>query len=493
MAPSTKMDMKLLQFVQTRIEYVRCVALSGSGIGVVTEQFAASFQQHLSLVDHVGHEVAIQMHEALKVSSLPAETVEACNRAIQGKVNLSIGAELPNPADNQRQCCRFLAGYIQKGHWIADHLNPPTVDHRLRFRSMAKFIRKLQLNFADEETKALACACCFHDATPGDVVLLEGPHGYNALELFRTALTNTHVAMHGKDLLVYPTYSEFLRLRPLLVTGSGLPADKGEPHFNEVTIEKIETIANAMPLRSTNRNSGGATGTCQRQRAGSIRRQATAALTMGPHVAASQASTGAPAILPPTTLCEGPLGGPLLAIEAPPPADSKPPIPATQGLFGSQPLGSQTQQLQPSTLDADSNVGKAAAPGSQPDGPVTATALATVNPTPSKTVAEMVAAMAGHRHPKKTAAPKKTAEPKKGKKTAAPKKAPAPKKVTATNTKGRPKPRSINVERSVSHVLARTGLPKGMGPGSKCFPYTSEAGIAKAKKLAEKWLLSLGV
>ena len=105
MAPSTKMDMKLLQFVQTRIEYVRCVALSGSGIGLVTEQFAASFQQHLSLVDHAGHEVAIQMHESLKESSLPAETVDACNRAIQGKVNLAIGAELTNPADNQRQRC----------------------------------------------------------------------------------------------------------------------------------------------------------------------------------------------------------------------------------------------------------------------------------------------------------------------------------------------------------------------------------------------------
>ena len=101
----------------------------------------------------------------------------------------------------------------------------------------------------------------------------------------------------------------------------------------------------------------------------------------------------------------------------------------------------------------------------------------------------MVAAMAVHRNinGKKGAAPKTVKKP------AAPKKTPAPKKVTATKTKGKPKPRSINVERSVSHVLARTGLAKGMGPGSKSFPYTSEAGIAKAKKLAEKWLLSLGV
>ena len=48
------------------------------------------------------------------------------------------------------------------------------------------------------------------------------------------------------------------------------------------------------------------------------------------------------------------------------------------------------------------------------------------------------------------------------------------------------KPKSVHVERSVSHVLARTGLP--WFPKSKAFPYKNVAGIEHAKKLAWKWL-----
>ena len=53
------------------------------------------------------------------------------------------------------------------------------------------------------------------------------------------------------------------------------------------------------------------------------------------------------------------------------------------------------------------------------------------------------------------------------------------------------KGRSIHVEASVKHVLARTGLDTY--PKSKAFPYKTPAGIPAAKKLATKWLTSMGV
>ena len=62
--------------------------------------------------------------------------------------------------------------------------------------------------------------------------------------------------------------------------------------------------------------------------------------------------------------------------------------------------------------------------------------------------------------------------------------------------KGKPKAtgsnkgRSIHVEASVKHVLARTGLDTF--PKSKSFPYKTLAGIPTAKKLAAKWLKSMG-
>ena len=67
--------------------------------------------------------------------------------------------------------------------------------------------------------------------------------------------------------------------------------------------------------------------------------------------------------------------------------------------------------------------------------------------------------------------------------TAKPKKKP---KATGSN-----KGRSIHVEASVNHVLARTGLDTF--PKSKSFPYKTPAGIPAAKKLAEKWLTKMGV
>ena len=50
----------------------------------------------------------------------------------------------------------------------------------------------------------------------------------------------------------------------------------------------------------------------------------------------------------------------------------------------------------------------------------------------------------------------------------------------------RQKPKSVHVERSVSQVLARTGL--SWYPKSKAFPYKTVAGIEHAKKLAWKLL-----
>ena len=54
----------------------------------------------------------------------------------------------------------------------------------------------------------------------------------------------------------------------------------------------------------------------------------------------------------------------------------------------------------------------------------------------------------------------------------------------------KPKGRSIHVEASVNHVLARTGLDTY--PKSTIFPFKTPAGITAAKQLATKWLKSVG-
>ena len=56
------------------------------------------------------------------------------------------------------------------------------------------------------------------------------------------------------------------------------------------------------------------------------------------------------------------------------------------------------------------------------------------------------------------------------------------KKAKTAASKKAEKPKSVHVERSAMHVLARTSLPKS--PKTKSFPFKTEAGIAAAKKKA---------
>ena len=477
MAPKSqaKLETKLLQFVHSRLEYMRCVQKTGEGLETATAQFSTSFAAHLSLIGHISHEVAVQIFDALQGSIMPAETVTACNLAVQAKVSLAVGLTA-SPVDNQRQLCETLVGYIQKGHWIAEHIDAAVVDHKQRFRSMAKFFRKLGLNHANEDAKALGCAICFHDATLGDTALLEGPHGYVALELFREALTNASVSLPGKDPLIYPTYKEFQTQKPLVVAGLGLPADKDEPLFDIANAFKIERIAAGIPRRSTNRNSGERTSHLKQAKpiGGGIRRQATQALTMlpsGPQQSDGTTPHGLLALgaAPPPHASALQLSKPTLALEGP-----------QSGIVGSQPT------LDVATPAADSAPQLPSTPQPQPD--------AVVPQTSPKTIDQMVTALQAHRAtPKKGAAAPKKESPEKTA-TANKKPAVAAKPAAKTcNKKTKKKGRAIEVERSVKHVLARTGLAKGSGPGSKCFPYENEAGIQKAKNLAEKWLKSLGV
>ena len=64
-------------------------------------------------------------------------------------------------------------------------------------------------------------------------------------------------------------------------------------------------------------------------------------------------------------------------------------------------------------------------------------------------------------------------------------------KATCVNKDGNNlKPRSVHVEMSRKHVLARTGLTTY--PRSKCFPFKSVSGMDAAKRKAEAWLKKAG-
>ncbi len=113
------------------------------------------------------------------------------------------------------------------------------------------------------------------------------------------------------------------------------------------------------------------------------------------------------------------------------------------------------------------------------------------------TAAAMIARMQTMRPKTGKKGPGKGPKAKKGRKVApkaSPKAAPKGPKAKAkakAKAKGTHHKRSIAVESSVSHVLARTGLDKS--PKSKGFPYKGPAGIKRAKVLAEAWLKSMGV
>ena len=111
---------------------------------------------------------------------------------------------------------------------------------------------------------------------------------------------------------------------------------------------------------------------------------------------------------------------------------------------------------------------------------------------PKASIAEMIAHLQGARQGQRPQGAPKAKTQTKGKagakvcKTTKKEKTQAKAKVCKPTQKGCDKPKSVHVERSVSHVLARTG--KSCYPKSKAFPYKTPAGIAHAKKLAWKWL-----
>ena len=80
---------------------------------------------------------------------------------------------------------------------------------------------------------------------------------------------------------------------------------------------------------------------------------------------------------------------------------------------------------------------------------------------------------------------------KKGVQKAVQKKPAAAKGKKPAAAQGKRTKRSIEVERSVKHVLARTGADTT--PKSKSFKYDKDSEVPKAKAAAERWLRSMGV
>ena len=98
----------------------------------------------------------------------------------------------------------------------------------------------------------------------------------------------------------------------------------------------------------------------------------------------------------------------------------------------------------------------------------------------------MIAHLKGARRGPAAKAPAKAKAKTKGRAKAVPPKATVGKPAKIPKEPSPREPKSVHVERSVSHVLARTGLP--WFPKSKASPYKTEGGIEHAKKLAWKLL-----
>ena len=373
-------------------------------------------------------------------------------------------------------------------------------DTLTRLRALAVLARKIGGNHFDEDTKARFTAVAFHDASEADVFCLLGDDGYNFLVKFRQFHASAPVFTPGRFPHVYPTFETFETDHPNLYMAAGYTPGANKSLFSVELQQRIAALGNAIPKRTSNNNVSAAAGAVRARRGGSpqlpralsrLNLQEVDGLQSLPGFTWLGAAQGGSSV--------SNFGGlrrnsSMLALQ-PPPAEQQ-----QLASFNEQQQQQQLAQQQLASFNAQQQEQNQEPIGAQPQGPQEQPAQGPQQPTTKNaSVADMVAAMSNARKTPtkamKAKAPMKAMKaPTKAMKAKAPAKAAATavaKKVKKGKGCCRAKPKSVHVQSSIQTVLARTGLDTK--PKSKSFPYTSQAGLAKAKLAAHAWLKSMGV
>ena len=477
---STAKGQKFAQYVKARFEYLECLSKAG-GAGAAPrlvqacEDTVFSITKQLAALTSVDTETAISVINMIQSGRLNGPQQAACTDAINAK---HIAQDSSAIADDRKQVHKHFHEYIQREHKTS-HAFLPGVDTHSRFRWFAKLARSIGLNYPDEATKARITACAFRDCAHNEEHLLGGPLGYQCLQQFKEAFEAEPVVLSGREPTMFPPYEEFEVKHPRHYNMAFFAPGVNTPSFSPEQIAKVVRIGATIPQRNTSSRLGVASlATPQRgvsrllDRAFNIGQIALPGFQyFGTDRASCLASQqGLPPLTPPL---QGGLQQPnMLALQWQPPTlpSALAPSPGTAVPFAPGPTS-------PPELALPGNAGGQA-------------------PAPPGTVATMIEKMKEARglgpkarQPKKkgargatSAKAKRAVKGKPGAKIKTNIAGPQKRKAT--------KPRSVHVEASVSHVLARNG--KNTKPSSKAFPYTCAKEIPKAKAAAEKWLKKMG-
>ena len=182
--PTDRAAKLLLKFVNTRVEYIKCLTTSGASLQSASEESAKYLAQNLSAIPALNPETAADIIKLLQNSPMVEEQVELCIRAVQAKVTLADADPLDaEKKDTTRQVIEDFPDYIQaETHLVQAY---KTQDPQIRLNMAAKQFRRMGLNHPDERSMARGAACAFPEASELHVQMLSGDYGKYFLEKFK--------------------------------------------------------------------------------------------------------------------------------------------------------------------------------------------------------------------------------------------------------------------------------------------------------------------
>ena len=182
--PTDRAAKLLLKFVNTRVEYIKCLTKSGTSLQSASEETAKYLAANLGAIPALNPETATDIIKLLQNSPMVEEQVELCIRAVQAKVTLADADPLDaEKKDTTRQVIEDFPDYIQaETHLVQAY---KTQDPQIRLNMVAKQFRRMGLNHPDERSMARGAACAFPDASGLHVQMLSGDYGKHFLEKFK--------------------------------------------------------------------------------------------------------------------------------------------------------------------------------------------------------------------------------------------------------------------------------------------------------------------
>ena len=451
-----------------------CVRIAGGSEEKMEKQSEAtanSIASQLQTVANLTPEIGVELLKMVRESQLFEKDKAACAEKIQAKVDV----DEESAADTNKQTHDHFHEYIQRGHIMSEEAFAPAADFDSRLRIYARLAREIGLNYPTEDTMAKITACAFPEIPTQDFWKLEGDPGLGKLQRFKSFFRAIGVKLAGREPAVFPHFAEFEVACPSQFRSAKYAPGMNDPVIDGLNALRVIEISNVIPRRNTRST---VSHYAPRPRSSAVNRGISAIMDR------EEVS------LPGFRLC--PPQSPHPRSRYPELLDRPDPSPTPSPERAMPPGGSSLQM--PDLLAPPAALPAVPAPvASELAVPGAEAASEPAAAHGAKTVVEMIAIMDEARGGALTAKAKKGAQ-----KTALQKKPAAAKakKPAAAKEKKKPaaaqkKKRSIEVERSVMQVLARTGADTT--PKSKSFKYDKISEVPKMKAAAERWLKSMGV